>query len=378
MCVNHKGGCMNILPISRALSFTGKEVLSKTLSYDNIRKMPEYHPSSTIETTIGWNHKIPRERVYFAEPMEPVSEALKRNVDYVVYDNEPKYPELEDIRKNYLEHNRTNYREKFEEIREYFYRREMGGFANVEEAKDGQRKAAECTGFYDRAGDLRYKKETTEDEILKLKRLNESIQQGIGSTEKEITSQQLLKKTLEKHIENLEKTKTPYNEFKKAVQNASLNEDLMYTVAEKRINDIESQKEYEKQLENTAYYYEGEAAAQQNAVPAFDKYAKTTKNFDSLCEIKNAQGMVNKTFAEKQSKAIQATIDRFVGVKNGCEATIKEMQAYIAELKVKSAGIDSQILFKKAFIEDCKSQLSVHFEQLKKFYTENIIKLAKK
>ena len=107
----------------------------------------------------------PTNRVYFAYPMEQVPFHIQKSVDYVIYDNEPAYPKLEDIKENYLGRKRVNFREQFEIIRDYFYRREMGGYANVEEAKDGQRKAAICIDMYNQAGDLRYKKETAEDVI---------------------------------------------------------------------------------------------------------------------------------------------------------------------------------------------------------------------
>ena len=364
---------MNILPISSTI-FAGHEVKSKTLSYENIKKMPEYYPSSSIETTIGRNHKIPKEKVYFASPMEPISEEFKRNVDYIVYDNEPKYPDLEDIRKNYLEHNRTNYRDKFEEIRNYFYRREMGGFANAEEAKEEQRKAANCTGFYDRAGDLRYKKETTEDEIVELNKTKENMQKGIISTENEIKAQQELKSKVETHIENLKKMKKPYDELLKLAGENAQNAKDMYSIASDRINGIHKQLEAEEQIKNTAYYYEGESASQGESALTFDKYKNTTATYEAVNQSKTSSRNVSKTAIKQQENLLKTTIEHFKFIKNECDSTIKEMQAYIAELRIKSAKIDGQVMFKNAFIEDCKSQLEKHFSELQKYYLEKIVK----
>ena len=369
---------MNILQISNALSFSGRSVQSKTLSYDSIKRMPEYHPSSLIEATIGWNHKVPREKVYFADPMEPISEDLKRSVDYVVYDNEPEYPEIEDVRKNYLEHNRTNYRKKFEEIREYFYRREMGGFANVEEAKNEQRKAAECTGFYDRAGDLRYKKETTEDEISKLSAKRNAIQEGINSTLKEVEAQKKLKISIDTHIDNLEKLKKPYKDIIQLVESGIKNENEMYETAEKRILSNKTNQEYLEQLKNTAYYYEGESASHGDTIPSYEAYANTTATYDSINNLKNTARITEKSVAQKQIKSINAAITSFKKIQKDCGNVIKDMQAYIAGLRIQSGKIDGQIMIKNSFIDDCKSKLETHFEQLKKFYIDNGIKIAKK
>ena len=146
--------------------------------------------------------------------MEYVNDRIKDSVDYVVYDNEPSYPAIEEVEKNYVGKLRKNFREDFEEVREYYYRREMGGYANVEEAKNKQKQAAECTGFYDRAGDARYRKETLEDRVS-------AIDESIKTKEKEITnlSGRIEQKNKEKNIletkkENYVKKDGKYAELK--------------------------------------------------------------------------------------------------------------------------------------------------------------------
>jgi len=110
----------------------------------------KYYPNSSIEKTLDTFHLNRTGKIYFADPMEQVSEKQKKEVDYVVYDNEPSYPNInEEVKKTYLTKTDENYRSRFEQIRDYFYRREMGGFANTDDAKKEQWKAAECIRIFD-------------------------------------------------------------------------------------------------------------------------------------------------------------------------------------------------------------------------------------
>lgn len=139
----------------------------------------DYHPNSSVEKTLDVYHNNKTGKIYYADPMEPVSDETKNNADYIVYDNEPAYPDVNnEISKNYFGTERVNYRTQFERIRDYFYRREQGGWADKAEAQYQQWQAAECIRLYDEAGDLRYRKETLED---KIKNLNDKIKQTENS-----------------------------------------------------------------------------------------------------------------------------------------------------------------------------------------------------
>jgi len=126
----------------------------------------KYYPNSSIEKTLDTFHLNRTGKIYFADPMEQVSEKQKKEVDYVVYDNEPSYPNInEEVKKTYLTKTDENYRSRFEQIRDYFYRREMGGFANTDDAKKEQWKAAECIRIFDKSADLRKQRQQIEEQI---------------------------------------------------------------------------------------------------------------------------------------------------------------------------------------------------------------------
>ena len=79
---------------------------------------PYWHEDSSIEQTLDSYHADRKGKIYFADPMEPISDAKKMEVDFVIYDNEPAYPDVnEEISKNYFGTERVNYRKNFEKIR---------------------------------------------------------------------------------------------------------------------------------------------------------------------------------------------------------------------------------------------------------------------
>ena len=180
---------MKIFPIKS--SATIKEQANfkgKFYPYDGVRPYvlghQDYHPDSSIEQVIGHAHENRTGNVYFADPMEQISDFVKKHSDYIVYDNEPAYPDVnEEVSKNYFGTERVNYRTQFERIRDYFYRREQGGWADKAEAQYQQWQAAECIRLYDNAGDLRYQKEKLEDNIVDKRMRNSQLKNSIALTE---------------------------------------------------------------------------------------------------------------------------------------------------------------------------------------------------
>lgn len=174
---------MKISPISitnfSKMSFKGQEVYySRYEGANSLKNSPYWHKNSSIDKMLGSYHSNQTWKAYYADPLEPIDDVIRDRVDYIIYDNEPSYPRIEDVETNYLGKNRTNYRNDFEEVRNYYYRREMAGHANKSEAQYQQWQAAECTGFYDRAGNARFRKEKLEDGI-------ENINRAIQEKEKE-------------------------------------------------------------------------------------------------------------------------------------------------------------------------------------------------
>ncbi len=82
------------------------------------------YANSSIEKT---NNPYTTNRVYFADPEEYVSDQTKRDHDFIVYDNQPKYPRLSAVKENYMNENRNanNFGQDFKTLAEYYYRLEL-------------------------------------------------------------------------------------------------------------------------------------------------------------------------------------------------------------------------------------------------------------
>ena len=159
---------MKISPISSTLSkpnFKGQ--FAYNYNESTLKNNKLWQKNSSVEQTLGAYHVNKTSQAYFADPMEPISDAIKERADYIVYDNEPAYPEIDEVSKNYFGTQRVDYNEDYKAIRNYYYRREMGGFADIADAKYQQWQADACIQMYDKGGHLRWLKETAEDEVKK-------------------------------------------------------------------------------------------------------------------------------------------------------------------------------------------------------------------
>lgn len=316
---------MNISPINP--SFRGRYVYNYNES--SLQKQPFWHKNSSVEDTLGSYHSRKTNLAYFADPMEPVSDKIRKEADFVVYDNEPSYPDIDEISTNYFGTLRKNFRETFEEVRNYFYRREMGGFTNVEEAKEKQREAAECTRMYEAASNLRYKKETTEDEIRGLETQKAGLTKSLAEAEQKLSNDLATKAHIEKHTENLTKLKKPY-------------EELISTSVESIPN------------ETAVFYAVGDAL---RVIP-FGIGHQAGNN-------------------KKQLSGLNAAIQKFELVKEDYSKLISALRTRIRTLEADIAKTDKDIASKTTLVEGFKAKLIPLFDELKNFYAKRGIKGVK-
>lgn len=216
--VNMKVSPINNVMMNSKLSFKGQY---EPANAENLKESKLWHKNSSIDKTLNSYHSDVKGMAYYAAPMEYVPDSIKENVDFVVYDNEPSYPDLKEFEENYLGNKRKNLREDIEEIREYYYRREMGGHANVDEAKYQQWQAAECQGYYDKAGDARYRKELLEDEIDILHKNVETKNSQLVNNKAKLNSERQLKKSISETISELTNKENAYGQLKTTLDASS-------------------------------------------------------------------------------------------------------------------------------------------------------------
>ena len=212
------------------------------------------------------------------------------------------------------------------------------------------------SGRQQNAGDLRYKKETAEDEVKNLSTKKEKILSGISNTEQELRAQQDLKVNIDKHITDLEKLEKPYKELGQLASDGAINEQSMYGAAAVRMHNKQ-----DKTLE-------------------YGKYQNTPETYKNITSEKDQAYRMSesKKALKEEHKKLQDTIAEFKSIQAGCAKTIKNMKEYIAALKTDVSSIDRKVAEKKSFIEDCKAKLIPLFDELKNFYAKQGIKVIKR
>ncbi len=358
---------MRILPIngySSKLSFQGS--YANYTFEENIKKDNNWHPASSLQQTLGEFRNKPSGKVYFASPMEPISEKIKESVDFIVYDNEPNYPAIDEVGLNYFNNYRKDFKKDFEELKNYYDRRAYAGFSNTEEARANSDKAQKCIEMYDKGGHLRYLKEQAEDEIVRLQEDNNEISKGAEAAQKELESQNAMKLALEKQIANLEKMKSPYDNLIKNAEKGSINEDAMYTAAGIRAQKVN----YFAQNQDTKF------------ANKYERYSIniTPNTYKEISEENSISYKMSKAKenAQKEFKKLEKTITDFKSIKNGCTQTINEIKNYIQTLQNKILENNKKIAEKNTLIDNCKSKLIPIFDELKYFYSSQGIQGVKK
>lgn len=366
---------MRISPIKSATSFSGRTTdYNINRGKEDLKRNSYWQKNSSIEEALGTYHNNKTGKVYFADPMEYVSDRIKDSVDYIVYDNEPSYPDVnKEVRENYLGRLRKDFKKDFEEIRNYYYRREMGGFANVDEAKYQQAQAAHCGALYDKAGDLRYRKEICEDELTALVEKNEKISQGILSSEKELANERKLLLGIDTQIVNLKKVQNNYMNISKIMQEGLSNENQVKSIANDRMSD------FVKDLHNAfmrAKYPDKKESKQKNA---YEKYNIENRPYTAAKEtIDNGYRFSEQSGVNKEIVKLNQTIHNCKVTKKITEDTISNIQSYIESLKQESAKLVQNIADKNRLISDIKTKLEPMFGELKNFYVTQGIKVIRK
>ncbi len=212
-----------------------------------IRNSSSFYPNSSIENIKNNHRDYETHRAYFADPEEVIDDAKRRDFDFIVYDNRPKYPRLEELKKNYFFDNAffdkkihgywwtseyeyaTNYGEYFDTIREYYERLEAAdvkeyfnqkhiakvkninndekiGYygARLEQSRHQQKLAEEARNIFNESAHLFMEKDDAKKKVKFYKDEIRYIPQDIENTQKSIELRMVKIDKLDKYIETEE------------------------------------------------------------------------------------------------------------------------------------------------------------------------------
>lgn len=322
-----------------SLKNTAFNGITKYISYSdnkNNAKAGHPNPEPEVEKTMGAFRETPINRVYWASPLEDVSDSIKSKHDYIVYDHEPSYPRVEEeVSKRYFENDRHDYSQDFADVKNYYYRMEISDrreksdfyvyskdYKQREEripvAQYQQWQAAECIGIYEEAKPLLQQKDNAFDMIDKLKQRLKNLPNEIKVNEKILTDSKIAK--------------------------ANAEEDL---------NLI-------KKKESLA-----------RVVESFDEKAKQSPR------IRDLFGAEKKAF-ESNKVEDEGLMASTIALIAALQAKIEECEQKKIDLPKLYDSIPKDIKYWEAKIEGLKAKLIPHFDKLKNFYAKQGIKVIKK
>mgnify|MGYP004458952025 CR=1 FL=1 len=345
-------------------------------------------PSRPVEKTLGTYHRDYNRQVYYADPLEKVSDKTKESVDYVVYDLEPPFPDIEGKIHSYYSggprwHDTPE--DGFHKFRDYFYRLEMSDSkavaeyeaklwnninpqdsrekadyfkAHVRDAKYNQETAAECLNIFRESETLRDKA----DELWHKNRSNELQMTSYKSDEylstREIPRRQKIDAIFTEKIKRLEKRKADYQQLISKLE------------AEKKTNesDFNSIREARRAYDSTGY----------NVSTKILSYEVLTNSYDnSQEEFVKGQKSENK---EKETilaliKDLDVTIKSYKERAEENRVILNKISTYAKdELPNLIANQKKKIEFSKKELEQANKVLVPYYEKLVNYFHSRVIK----
>ena len=174
--------------------------------------------SIAIEETIGRTHEKPTYRVYLADPYEIVGDKIKKEHDYIVYEKQPPFPDIN----NNPEDN--NIQKAFSKIKAYLERyktaelKRNGGnteTATVQSIEKTEAIVSDCINICKESNDIQNSYTNTKIKIkIKTDKIEE-LQENMESNKKELKNKTKLlitkENVLKKKIQDLEFWKNKKN-----------------------------------------------------------------------------------------------------------------------------------------------------------------------
>ena len=299
-------------------------------------------PNSTIEKTLGNFHSKRLFNVYFADPLEYIDDEMRKKYDYIIYDNEPKYPNPDEISKTYFFEGYKDYQKDFEEIRDYYYRLEMADrktLSALESNNAGKLSVAELNekiAYYkDRITKSQYQQWQAQECLNKYNSAKDLINKK-DRVASDINGMEFMLKNNEMFIYDCKK-------------------DIEEVTAEKK-GCLKEQKLFDSKLKN----YEQIIKNNEVLTQLYEK--KNERFFDkSNSETEN-------NFAKKQIKRLNDIVNNLQKNIDSTNETLEKLKEKLADYLTHPKIYPGKIAAKKNELVDIKAKLIPLFDDLKLFY----------
>lgn len=382
---------MRISPIKSSTNFSKPAFKGYTIEgygYSHGHLHAAENSGRRIEKTLGGFHNDITGKIYYTDPLEKVNDNLREMVDYVVYDDEPKFPDINnEVSKLYFgtDGDQWEIKKRFKDSKDYFYRLEMADSktvgeyeqkvwnnidkensrrnaeyfkAHVNDAKYNQETIANCEAILKESDDLRNKKNNIALNISSIKNSIKHCEADIPRAEMELNHRTEIDKMLAEKVKNLQERKNNYTKILEQLEKNETNDAATLNSLDK-LAQINSEG-HEEINRTKAYTYNNFISEYE----ASENFKETKSIFEKNMSKEASEKNVIIENIEKLTKSISEFTERTE--KN--QAYIKKISDYIKALPKLIAERNNDLVKNTQEFEKVKADLIPYFDKLKNYF----------
>lgn len=389
---------MNILPIKGSTNFTKtsfKGYMVEDSKYGTTHLSEARRTGRREEKTVGNYHKDNGDRIkiYYADPLEYITDEIREKADYIFYDDEPAFPDIERqasklyfFPPNDYDYSKYKFLEELDKFKSYFYRLEqadrktVGKYeqmawsginsedsrakadyfkAHVADAQYNQETAHLCKEKFNEAGMLIDHKNELYRNMEQIKNQLENRTNDYNAAKNEIKQRSELNEILKTKIASLEGKKEAYEK---------INESLESTKSTNEIGLKSTKEAYNYNAEHypSEHYTYLEILSKQQSV---ETYANVNKNLNNSVQKEEKEASVTAALLENVTK----DIDTYKQQLKENTICLKKIESYFKELPEIIKNLNTKLAQKTEQFNVAKGKLMPYFDNLKNvLYTRGI------
>ena len=383
---------------AKNFAFKGMLVEETSRSYG----YPETHLNAALKTgrryekTLGSYHTDEKYKIYYADPLEKVSDAIKDQVDYVFYDDEPRFPDIEkEVSTRYFYEPKPfqeNYGDSMNEYRKYFYRMEMSDAkhanhyenllrsdidindskekldyyrARIADAKYNQETAAGCMDIYGEASEKIGQKDNIYRRICDLKGAISAHEADIPLVDKELEQRTELENILKTKISNLKSRENAYKKIQTALTKADKENKAGVYIAERAAEHNYEQSKRSFGLFNCSDVIES------------SPYAEEYDKAGSLLKVSTHLDQEEKNIIDKQLNIVSKKLSDYLALEKENKTILDKITEYKEKLPSILDTYKKELAEKSIAYDRVKGELMQYFDALKNYFYSRGLKNVK-
>lgn len=332
-------------------------------------------------------------KIYYADPLETVRDNIRQAADYIVYDDEPSFPDVnQEISKAFFHPEADNIGNNVKDIRRYqayFYRMEMADRkkvgelenniwrnqdvensreksayyqARIADAQYNQKSAETFLNILNESSDLRKQNHENYDNIKHLEYLLERLEANAPKAKKEATYRTEIDSILSKKINTLKKEIKSCKEL--------LNNNEKNIAIDKEGVDFSPAYQYYN------YSFESNDSKQgywRSTPSAYNDYEEIKSNFTKDLESNEETA----SLAQEILDDLTSQLDKYTNSQAKNKVELDFLNEYIRLLPQKLKNLKVNLEQAQSAFAKSKADLIPHFDKLKNYLANNGLRIVK-